>query len=503
MSSFTVIILYSFVARAHAEERASHHASDSQDTMDRSLDKLVDTLMDTLLERGPKSLSLQHTDLDDATLGKAGHVSLARQRPVVNSRSQKLHSLGSPLRIHHNRPSLGHSTVPLASTHTQFCRDVMLDQGGQFGLASQMPLRPTPGAEQQRAVAAAAATTEVAPGRGNLNAAVTGVGAVAAPQVVTNEDIASMGLDTSDEWIRTRTGISSRRVLPSGTDLKSLASQAAEQAMASASVSGEDIDLVIVATSTPDDMFGDATSVAHAIGAKNAVAFDLTAACSGFLFAMVTGSQFLHNGAYQKAVVVGADALTRWVDWDDRNSCILFGDGAGAVVLEGNKAATSSAGPGILGFAMHSDGSDQGKLCLPYSGAKKDLKTQGNHEVTTGSYSTVTMDGKSVYQFATRSVPTVLSEALDNAGLTVDQVDWLLLHQANIRIMETVAKRLKIPMEKVLTNLDEHGNTSAGSIPIALNGAVKEGKIKNGDIIACAGFGAGLSWGAAIIRWGG
>jgi 3-oxoacyl-[acyl-carrier-protein] synthase-3 len=252
---------------------------------------------------------------------------------------------------------------------------MMLDRDGQLGLGGQKAFHSKPRTEQKRAVVAAAAT-EAVPGRGNLNAAVVGVGAVAGPQVITNDDIASMGLDTSDEWIKTRTGISSRRVLPADTGLSTIASQAAEQALASASVSGDDIDLVIVATSTPDDMFGDATSVANALGAKNAVAFDLTAACSGFLFAMVTGSQFLHNGAYRKAVVVGADALTRWVDWEDRNSCILFGDGAGAVVLEGNSAAASS-GPGILGFAMHSDGSDQGKLCLPYSGAKKALNTAG------------------------------------------------------------------------------------------------------------------------------
>eukprot|EP00747_Dinoflagellata_sp_TGD_P206311 gnl/TRDRNA2_/TRDRNA2_80031_c2_seq1.p1 gnl/TRDRNA2_/TRDRNA2_80031_c2~~gnl/TRDRNA2_/TRDRNA2_80031_c2_seq1.p1 ORF type:complete len:262 (-),score=42.93 gnl/TRDRNA2_/TRDRNA2_80031_c2_seq1:121-876(-) len=250
-------------------------------------------------------------------------------------------------------------------------------------------------------------------------------------------------------------------------------------------------------------MFGDAASVADAIGAKKAVAFDLTAACSGFLFALVTGSQFLHNGAYKKAVVVGADALTRWVDWGDRNSCILFGDGAGAVVLQQTGSAGSAAGvPGLLGFELHSDGSGSGKLALPYAGETKPLNDQGGHEVTTGAYSTIAMDGKEVYSWATRNVPRVLKEALSNAGLKVEDVDWLLLHQANIRIMETVAKRLKIPMEKVLTNLDEHGNTSAGSIPIALNGAVKAGKVKKGDIIACAGFGAGLSWGSAIIRWG-
>jgi 3-oxoacyl-[acyl-carrier-protein] synthase-3 len=264
------------------------------------------------------------------------------------------------------------------------------------------------------------------------------------------------------------------------------------------------VDLVIVATSSPDDLFGDATSVAHAIGATKAVAFDLTAACSGFLFALVTGSQFLHAGTYQKAVIVGADALTRWVDWDDRNVCILFGDGAGAVVLEssGDAKPGEADGPGILGFELHSDGGGQSKLCLPYAGVSRPIGDGGKQETTTGAYAPITMEGKDVYTFATRQVPAVLKEALANAGMTADDVDHLLLHQANIRIMETVAKRLKIPMSKVLTNLSEHGNTSAGSIPLALNQAVKEGRVKKGDVVACAGFGAGLSWGSAIIRWG-
>ena len=255
------------------------------------------------------------------------------------------------------------------------------------------------------------------------------------------------------------------------------------------------------AHSTPDDLFGDAPAIAKAIGATNAVAFDLTAACSGFLFATVTASQFLHNGAFKNAVVVGGDAMSRWVDWDDRNTCILFGDGAGAMVLQGVDDEQKS---GLLGFEMHSDGKDSEKLQLPYSGSSRTLATGGEgHAVTTGAYAPITMNGRDVYKFATREVPTVITEALANAGVTIDEVDWLLLHQANIRIMQSVAEKLGVSFDKVLHNLSEYGNTSAGSIPLALEEAVSSGHVKKGDVIVCAGFGAGLSWGAAVLRWGG
>jgi len=264
-----------------------------------------------------------------------------------------------------------------------------------------------------------------------------------------------------------------------------------------AGVDASEVELVIMATSSPDDLFGDAACVARSIGATGAVAFDLTAACSGFLFGINTASQFLHNGAYKTAIVIGADALSRWVDWTDRNTCVLFGDGAGAAVLQ---RVPEGEAAGVLGYEMHSNGAGREDLNLGYDGDEVDLASITT--VTKGAYEPIAMNGKEVYKFATTCVPKVLGEALDNAGLTADDVDWLLLHQANIRIMETVAKKLKIPMEKVITNLEEYGNTSAGSIPLALNQAVREGKVKKGDVIACAGFGAGLSWGSAIIRWG-
>lgn len=284
--------------------------------------------------------------------------------------------------------------------------------------------------------------------------------------------------------------------------------QAAKNAIKMSGIAPEDIHLVICATSSPDDLFGDAPSIASAVGCTTrTVAFDLTAACSGFLFGIVTASMYLENGASKNALVIGADALTRWVDWDDRNSCILFGDGAGAMVLTSSKSDggddEKKDGFGILGYSMHSNGGGYDDLKCIYRGEPKTITTPGEGTVVhDGSYDLMTMNGRKVYSFATREVPAVLEEAMENAGITVDQVDHLLLHQANIRIMEVVAERLGIPMEKVITNLYKHGNTSAASIPLALDEAVRSGKVKKGDVIACAGFGAGLSWGAAILKWG-
>mmetsp|Transcript_21813 Transcript_21813/g.68349 ORF Transcript_21813/g.68349 Transcript_21813/m.68349 type:complete len:375 (+) Transcript_21813:192-1316(+) len=330
--------------------------------------------------------------------------------------------------------------------------------------------------------------------RGSLGAQIVGVGSCVPDAELQNHHIAEF-VETSDEWIAQRTGISKRRILSPTESLCDMATAAATKALESAQIDAEDLDLVLMATSSPDDLFGDATTVAARIGASAAVAFDLTAACSGFIFALVTGSQFLHSGTYATALVIGADALSRWVDWEDRNTCILFGDGAGAVVLK------YDVDGGILGFDLKSNGLDQQYLRLAYAGVGRELNTSGNHLVCFGAYQSVTMNGREVYKFATREVPLILESALENAELTVNDVDWLLLHQANHRIMAVVADRLGLPSEKVLSTLSEHGNTSAGSIPLALDAAVKGNRVKAGDIIACAGFGAGLSWGAAIIRW--
>jgi len=346
---------------------------------------------------------------------------------------------------------------------------------------------------------------------GALNVRAVGIGSAAPSTVITNADLETV-VETTDEWISTRTGISQRHVLVAsegeGSEpqrLSDLSTAAASHALAMSGLSPTDIDLIICASSTPDELFGDATTVQAALGCTNAVAFDLVAACSGFLFGTVTAGQFLsHEGGHMKnALVIGSDALSRWVDWDDRNVCILFGDGAGAMVLskcdEGDKGSF-----GLLGYSLHSDGTSKCDLSSPYVGKSRTIATSKQPTtLTSGTYAPLAMNGKKVYQFATREVPVVIEEALAAANMSVDQVDWVLLHQANIRIMEVVAKRLGVPMEKVITNLKSYGNTSAASIPLALDEAVRNGTVKKGDVIACAGFGAGLSWGSAIFRWGG
>eukprot|EP01035_Chromulina_nebulosa_P017596 gene17596-23168_t len=325
-----------------------------------------------------------------------------------------------------------------------------------------------------------------------------GIGGIAGANVVPNDYFQTL-VDTSDAWISKRTGIRNRHFIEEGSTLRKLAITAAEEALKRASIDSKEIDLVIVATSSPDDLFGDAAFVANAIGATNAASFDITAACSGFLFSVVTASQFLQSGAYKKALVIGADALTRFLDWSDRSTCILFGDGAGAIILE----ATSDEESGFLGFALHSNGQGSCDLDLKFKSKFEALNNEQKTVVDQGQYGKMTMNGASVYKFAVNEVPNVVNEAIANAGLVPSDIDWLLLHQANIRIMEHAADCLGIPMSKVLRNVQEYGNTSAGSIPLALAEAVREGKVKKGDIIAVSGFGAGLNWGAAVIRWGG
>lgn len=323
--------------------------------------------------------------------------------------------------------------------------------------------------------------------------AITGCGSAAPESVLTNDHLAQM-VDTSDEWINTRTGMRNRHIASPTESLSQLSATAAKNAIAMAGITPIDIDLIILATSTPDDLFGSACRIQGLIGANNAVAFDLTAACSGFLFALVTASQFIGSGAYQNVLVIGADVLSRWVDWSDRTSCILFGDGAGAVVCQAKDHNS------LLSFGMYSNGSQNDSLNLNYQCDSKPLVD--NLTVQNGSYDPISMNGKEVYRFAVAKVPEAISKAMFQAELTADDIDWLLLHQANQRIMDAVAKRLKIPQSKILSNIAEYGNTSAASIPLALDAAVRDGRVKPGDTIAASGFGAGLTWGAAIFKWG-
>jgi 3-oxoacyl-[acyl-carrier-protein] synthase-3 len=261
-----------------------------------------------------------------------------------------------------------------------------------------------------------------------------------------------------------------------------------------AGIAPTDLDLIILATSTPDDLFGTASLIQAHIGASRAVAFDLTAACSGFIFGLVTAAQFVRTGVYQNVLLIGADILSRWVDWSDRRTCVLFGDGAGAVVLQANDRDR------LLGFELRSDGTQNNCLNLAYQPQPYALTPEV--AIAQGSYQPITMNGQEVYRFAVKQVPEIIEKALFRANLTTEQVDWLLLHQANQRILDAVAQRLKIPAEKVISNLAKYGNTSAASIPLALDAEVRQQRVKPGDIIAAAGFGAGLTWGATIFAWG-
>ena len=324
--------------------------------------------------------------------------------------------------------------------------------------------------------------------------AITGCGSTAPETVLTNDHLAGM-VETSDEWIKTRTGMRNRHIASPTESLSQLSAVAAKKAIAMAGITAANIDLIILATSTPDDLFGSACKIQGLIGATNAVAFDLTAACSGFVFALITASQFIRSGVYQNVLIIGADLLSRWVDWSDRASCVLFGDGAGAVVCQ-----RVDDGDRLLSFGMYSNGSQNGSLNLNYSGDRQPLVE--NITSQKGTYAPITMNGKEVYRFAVAKVPEAISKALFQANLTADDIDWLLLHQANQRIMDAVAKRLNIPQSKILSNIAEYGNTSAASIPLALDAAVRDGRVKPGHTIAASGFGAGLTWGSAIFKWG-
>ncbi|GAB4138264.1 MAG: ketoacyl-ACP synthase III [Cyanobacteria bacterium J069] len=329
--------------------------------------------------------------------------------------------------------------------------------------------------------------------RVGVGVAITGSGS-AVPENGLDNDTLSRVVDTSDEWIASRTGIRQRRLAGPEGSLRAIATQAAQNALDMAGVAASEIDLIVLATSTPDDLFGSASQIQFSLGATQATAFDLTAACSGFVFGLVTAAQFIQNGVYRKALIIGADVLSRWVDWGDRRTCVLFGDGAGAVVMQANESDR------LLGFELRSDGTLNHCLNLAYQGEPQELVN--GVAIAQGTFRPITMNGQEVYRFAVKRVPEVIEKALFRAELTVDQIDWLVLHQANQRILDAVADRLGIPSEKVISNMASYGNTSAASIPLALDEAVRRGDIKPGDVITTAGFGAGLTWGAAVFRWG-
>ncbi len=322
---------------------------------------------------------------------------------------------------------------------------------------------------------------------------IAGVGKYLPARVMPNSELEQM-VDTSDEWIQARTGIKERRIAAPEESTSTLATRAALAALANASVSPQEVDLVILATCTPDygGMPSTASVVQNAIGATNAGAFDLNAVCSGFMYALTTGSQFIASGAYRTVLVVGAETFSRILDWQDRSTCVLFGDGAGAVVLR----ATEEPG-GLLSFVLGSDGAGACHLYVPAGGSRQ----PASHETVEQRQHYVKMNGREVFRFATGVVPDSVLRAVEKAGLTVDDVDVLIPHQANIRIIDSQLRRLKMREDVAFANVQRYGNTSAASVPVALCEAVEEGRVHPGDTVLLTGFGAGLSWGAAVWKW--
>jgi 3-oxoacyl-[acyl-carrier-protein] synthase-3 len=308
----------------------------------------------------------------------------------------------------------------------------------------------------------------------------------------TNDEIAKM-VDTSDDWITSRTGIKERRIAAENESTATMAIRAAEAALEVANVEPEELDLIIVASATPEHLFpATACLVQDDLGADRAGAFDLSAACSGFIYALSMASQAIQTGAIDKALVIGSETLSRFVDWEDRVTCILFGDGAGAVVLAGRDERG-----GVLSCTMRSDGSGRDLLTLPAGGAR----FPASLETLADNQHTIKMNGREVFRFATRVMADAARVVTEKADLTLDDVALVIPHQANSRIIQTAARRLKLPEEKVYTNLERYGNTSSASIPIALCEAVNEGRVQSGDNLVLVGFGAGLTWAAATVQW--
>ena len=321
---------------------------------------------------------------------------------------------------------------------------------------------------------------------------IIGIGSFVPEKILTNKDLEKI-VDTNDEWISERTGIKVRHIVADGENTSDIAAKAAERALKDAGLTADDIDLIVVATATPDMLFpATACLVQNKLKAGKAAAYDLAAGCSGFMYAIVTASQFIKTGLYKHVFVIGAESLSRILDWTDRNTCVLFGDGAGAVVL-----GEVPEGYGILGSNLGADGSGGDLLCLPAGGTSRPATEATVRE----RLHFVHMAGNEVFKFAVKVMGEAALNALEHAKIDTSEVDWLIPHQANIRIIQSAAKRLKMPMEKVIVNVDRYGNTSSASIPIALEEAIHDGRIKSGQVIAMVGFGAGLTWASAVMRW--
>ncbi|WP_319238616.1 beta-ketoacyl-ACP synthase III [uncultured Propionivibrio sp.] len=315
---------------------------------------------------------------------------------------------------------------------------------------------------------------------------IAGVGSYLPGNPVSNSDLIQRGVDTSDEWVATRTGIRSRHIAPPECTTSDLALEACRNALASAGTDVSEIDLIIVATTTPDYIFPSTACLLQSkLGNKGAMAFDIQAVCSGFVYALTIADKFIQSGSHKKALVVGAEVFSRILDWTDRATCVLFGDGAGAVVLE------ASDRPGILATVAHADGSQNGILSVP--GSLRNGQVVGDPFLR--------MDGQAVFKFAVRVLSEMAEECCAHAGIAPSEIDWLVPHQANMRIIDSTGKKLGLPVEKVVVTVDMHGNTSAASVPLALDQAVRDGRIQRGQKVLLEGVGGGFTWGAALLEF--
>ncbi len=322
-----------------------------------------------------------------------------------------------------------------------------------------------------------------------IRSIVKSVGAYLPKNAVSNDDLARR-VDTSDEWITERTGIKSRHIAAEGEFTSHIGLAAARQALERAELEPRDIDLIVLATSTPDSTFpATATTIQAQLGITHGAAFDLQAVCSGFIYALSAADNFIKSGQHKRALVIGAETFSRILDWEDRTTCVLFGDGGGAVVLEGQTQSGGAADRGILGSVLHSDGRHNDKLYV--DGGPSTTQTVGH----------LRMQGKEVFRFAVNAISSVVEEALEANHLKAVDIDWFVPHQANKRILDGTAKKLGIDPDKIVITLDRHGNTSAASIPLALNVAYEDGRIKRGDLILLEAMGGGFTWGASLLRW--
>lgn len=322
-----------------------------------------------------------------------------------------------------------------------------------------------------------------------IRSRIIGTGSYLPQRILTNAELAAK-VDTSDEWIIERTGIRQRHIAAADEYTSDLGTAAARKALANAGLKADDIDLIVVATATPDQTFpACATVIQHKLGMIHGVAFDVGAVCSGFLYAISVADALLTSGAHRTALVIGAETFSRLLDWEDRATCVLFGDGAGAVVLRAEQAAGTSADTGILAHRLHSDG------------RYNDLLYVDGGPGSTGTTGKLRMKGREVFRHAVTNLAAVMGETLEAAGLKPADVAWLVPHQANLRILEGTAKKLNLPLERVIVTVDRHANTSAASVPLALDVAVQDGRIQSGDLLLLEAMGGGFTWGAAAVRW--